>query len=305
MRNWSPEELPILEDAQISLHLLSDVSDWIAPRPLEMWDIPYLHYHTLFEFGYCVRGSGVCKVGREEVPFQPGDVEIVYPYQLHLSRAHRGAPCLWHWVFLDLPALMMDAGYPPLPPFADDRNSGVAHSGLFPAAEYPRLTETVRRLVDEVILRPPDWLPMTASLANMLAVETRRIAPAGNRPPDRRDEDMQCIAPALRILLQDARLGRRTGLNALAEQCGMSLSSFQRAFRRVLDASPHDYAVGCALHQARLLLLQTQRSIAQISQDTGFESVSGFNRSFLKHCGQTPSQYRRSNRMSSVLPSEE
>ena len=187
----------------------------------------------------------------------------------------------------------------------DSRNSGVARSGLFPAAESPRLTETVRRLVDEVILRPPDWLPMTASLANMLAVETRRIAPAGNRPPDRRDEDMQCIAPALRILLQDARLGRRTGLNALAEQCGMSLSSFQRAFRRVLDASPHDYAVGCALHQARLLLLQTQRSIAQISQDTGFESVSGFNRSFLKHCGQTPSQYRRSNRMSSVLPSEE
>ena len=208
MRNWSPEELPILEDAQISLHLLPDVSDWIAPRPLEMWDIPYLHYHTLFEFGYCVRGSGVCKVGREEVPFQPGDVEIVYPYQLHLSRAHRGAPCLWHWVFLDLPALMMDAGYPPLPPFADDRNSGVARSGLFPAAEYPRLAETVRRLVDEVILRPPDWLPMSASLANMLAVETRRIAPAGNRPPDRRDEDMQCIAPALRILLQDARLGQ-------------------------------------------------------------------------------------------------
>ena len=156
MRNWSPEELPILEDAQISLHLLPDVSDWIAPRPLEMWDIPYLHYHTLFEFGYCVRGSGVCKVGLEEVPFQPGDVEIVYPYQLHLSRAHRGAPCLWHWVFLDLPALMMDAGYPPLPPFADDRNSGVARSGLFPAAEYPRLAETVRRLVDEVILRPPD-----------------------------------------------------------------------------------------------------------------------------------------------------
>ena len=296
MLNWSDDKLPILEEPESSLHRLQDVSEWAAPRPLEMWDIAYLHYHNLFEFGYCVQGSGICKVGREEVPFQAGDVEIVYPYQLHLSRAHREGPCLWYWIFLDLPALLVDAGYPPLPLFADDRNSGMARSGLFSAAQYPRLAQTVRRLMDEILLRPRDWLPMSASLVNMLVVETRRIAPIGNRPPDRLDEDMQRIAPALRTLLQDARLGRRTGLNLLAEQCGMSLSSFQRAFRRVLDTTPHDYAMNCALHQARLLLLQTSRSIAQISQDTGFESVSGFNRSFLKHCGQTPSQYRRNNR---------
>ena len=102
--------------------------------------------------------------------------------------------------------------------------------------------------------------------------------------------------PSQDMKQQARRALREVGLAGREEENYQTLSQGQRQLCMLART---------LVSQARLLLLQTQRSIAQISQDTGFESVSGFNRSFLKHCGQTPSQYRRSNRMSSVLPSEE
>lgn len=55
--------------------------------PLEIFDITYLHFHSVLELGVCASGRGACVVEGENMPFAEGDVQIIFPFQRHLSRS--------------------------------------------------------------------------------------------------------------------------------------------------------------------------------------------------------------------------
>ena len=54
-----------------------------------------------------------------------------------------------------------------------------------------------------------------------------------------------------------------------------------------------DYVGSLRVRQAQGLLRATDRKIAQIALDCGFENQRTFNRTFLKVCGTTPRAYRQ------------
>ena len=58
--------------------------------PLEIFDITYLHFHSVLELGVCASGRGTCVVEGENMPFAEGDVQIIFPFQRHLSRSEGG-----------------------------------------------------------------------------------------------------------------------------------------------------------------------------------------------------------------------
>ncbi|MNF15500.1 DNA-binding transcriptional regulator SoxS [compost metagenome] len=51
------------------------------------------------------------------------------------------------------------------------------------------------------------------------------------------------------------------------------------------------------VQRACRLLLQTERSVADICFEVGYENLSNFNRHFRIEMGQTPSEYRRGTAM--------
>jgi AraC-like DNA-binding protein len=78
-----------------------------------------------------------------------------------------------------------------------------------------------------------------------------------------------------------------------AKLAGMSVSSFQRAFRASLHCSPMAYLNGIRLRRASHLL-RTGASLSQAALETGYASVSHFSEAFRKAHGQSPGQYRKS-----------
>ena len=46
--------------------------------PLEVFDITYLHFHSVLELGVCFSGRGTCVVEGERMPFEQGDVQVVF-----------------------------------------------------------------------------------------------------------------------------------------------------------------------------------------------------------------------------------
>lgn len=82
-------------------------------------------------------------------------------------------------------------------------------------------------------------------------------------------------------------------LSELASQCGMSLSSFKNEFQRRFQTSPHKWLIEQRLAHARLQLISTSKSVAEIAHACRFNNVSHFIRLFRERFGATPALYRQ------------
>lgn len=90
-------------------------------------------------------------------------------------------------------------------------------------------------------------------------------------------------------------------LNALADLAGMSSSAFSRFFKLHTGKNLSDYIIEIRLGFASRALVDTSRSISEISFDCGFNNLSNFNRIFKKKKGCSPSEFRENYRKTRVV----
>lgn len=67
-------------------------------------------------------------------------------------------------------------------------------------------------------------------------------------------------------------------------------------FSRCIHQSPVSYLIDYRLSQAAKLLMRTEKRVADISEETGFQSIEYFCRAFRKRYGMTPQSYRKEKR---------
>jgi AraC-like DNA-binding protein len=94
----------------------------------------------------------------------------------------------------------------------------------------------------------------------------------------------------------DAHLNEGIELEELAATAGLSLHYFARAFKTSMGVPPHGYVLQRRVDKARDLLVQTDRSIADIALAAGFSDQSHLARHFRQSLGISPSAFRRSHR---------
>ena len=82
-------------------------------------------------------------------------------------------------------------------------------------------------------------------------------------------------------------------LAGLAELVNLSETGLSRLFRSITGMSCIDYVIEYRLIKAKGLLRLTDKPIIDVAYETGFNNISYFNRTFKKHCHQTPSEYRK------------
>lgn len=79
----------------------------------------------------------------------------------------------------------------------------------------------------------------------------------------------------------------------LANYSHLSTDHFSRIFKQHFGMRPLKYIQTKRIERAQLLLLTTNQSLQQISEKTGFDSVSYFSRFFKKTTGKTPGKFRK------------
>lgn len=82
-------------------------------------------------------------------------------------------------------------------------------------------------------------------------------------------------------------------LEALAKQAGFSKFHFSRLFNQFLNMNLHNYINQKRISKAELLLLNPNLSIIDVAFQSGFNSISTFNRVFKSLKGCTPTQYKK------------
>jgi AraC-like DNA-binding protein len=81
-------------------------------------------------------------------------------------------------------------------------------------------------------------------------------------------------------------------LAKMADWAKMSKYHFSRTFKNITGYSPYEYLKNCRLNNAKQLLKLTDKSVGEISQKVGFESVSNFIKTFKKSEDITPNTFR-------------
>jgi AraC-like DNA-binding protein len=86
---------------------------------------------------------------------------------------------------------------------------------------------------------------------------------------------------------------RHWTLQELAEEAGMSRSSFAQRFKEIVGNSPMEYLARWRMLVAADKLANTRNSVAEIALTLGYESESAFSTAFKRTMGCSPRQYAR------------
>jgi transcriptional regulator GlxA family with amidase domain len=95
------------------------------------------------------------------------------------------------------------------------------------------------------------------------------------------------------LALMHAEPERGWSSDELARAVNMSRSSFADRFCKLTGQPPKRYLTARRMQLAAHELRETQKTVAQIAFDIGYESEAGFTRAFHRELGQPPATWRR------------
>ena len=98
------------------------------------------------------------------------------------------------------------------------------------------------------------------------------------------------ISPALTkaIAYIDENYMKQLDLNSISESAGVSSQHLCRLFRQTLNCRPMEYITKRKIQVAKILLTETQLTIEQIAEETGFCDSSYFCKIFKRNECITP-----------------
>ncbi len=126
---------------------------------------------------------------------------------------------------------------------------------------------------------------LTAAIAAQLFIEQPTLG-----------ADVTGLAPwKLRQIIEylDGHLPLRVELADLAAMAGLSQSHFSRAFKASTGLAPYRWQLDARIRRAQALLIDTDATLEQVAEATGFADAVHFGRTFKKLIGATPTVWRR------------
>ncbi len=264
---------------------------YTAQHPLSCQPIKSLHFHKCLEIGVCTNGSGSCIIDNRLYKYNKGDMQIVLPYQPHLANGDEHNFGRWIWFSYDPYKLTSN----------DDIGNRIAtiiekqvnFSGVFSPDEHPQLAAIINKCICETQNTKGLSHLYALLLVQQLILELSRIdcELKPNIIPRRRSFDK--MLPALSHISENLNNSQELTLETLANKCFVSTATLRRYFYEFTDMSPQQFIAQVRINHSQYLLSNTNKSITEISDAVGFESISCFTRAFKKHCGISPSEYRK------------
>ncbi len=125
-------------------------------------------------------------------------------------------------------------------------------------------------------------LQKQACLFSLLADIQASLAPA---------RETALLRPALDAL--SLRYREEIKSEELAALCAVSTTHFRRLFRRLYGMTPTEYRNRLRIERAKRLLYTGGRSVGEIAEEVGFESIFYFSRVFKAETGVSPLSFAR------------
>jgi len=78
---------------------------------------------------------------------------------------------------------------------------------------------------------------------------------------------------------------------------GIDRTYLFRLFKKEINTSPIDYLINLRIEKAKMMLINTNKPIREISQLIGYSNYTSFVRAFKNKCNILPNEYRKKNKL--------
>ena len=228
----------------------------------------------------CLRGRGWYRCPSGNRPVKPGDLVWLRANRPHAYGAEAGDPWTIGWVHFmgnEAESWRKHIGFP------DESASSLAH---ITAEGITALKIEQIYLSLERGYSIPDLISTAILLRSALdvAAQAARHGGATRSATDR-------IAAVREHLRENLAESHR--LEELAAAAGLSVPHFCALFRRQVGYAPIDFLIRARIQRACQLLDTTDKSVAAIAAEVGYDDPYYFTRCFRRIVGTPPRSYRR------------
>lgn len=232
-----------------------------------------------FTLVYITRGEGQLETQNGGThTIHAGDLFILHPGEWHRFKPKLNTGWDEHWVEFD----------------GEHARRIMRHSALSPKMPVHSIgaDEAILRLFIEISeatqIQPPGFEQIIATLTAQIVA--RMLAHMHAESPEARDMEAGIRRACLHILQNSEQT---IDIQQLASDLGISYSAFRSHFKQITGLPPGQYQIQIRLNKARRLLRNSNRSIHEIAEQLGFESIYYFSRLFKKKTGHSPLAYRK------------
>jgi len=259
--------------------------------PLDFDSVP-LHWHEDVEFIYIKKGRGIIVIDGSEYDVEKGDIAFIVPGNVHGIFQYQDDSMEYENILFNgkMFSSSLDDFYDTfLLPFFEN------------TVEIPKIFrkgvtgyESLKKYLDAndniSSHREGAWgLAIKGNLYlllfNLVTLYEERINSKNNKRIDK-------LKPVIKHV--ELHYSEPITVAEMAALAGFSESHFMRFFKETFGVSFITYLNDYRLSMAARMLLSTEETILEISQQVGFENLSHFNRQFKKKYNKTPSQYTKS-----------
>ena len=244
------------------------------------------------------------EAGEDLLELTPGDLALVRGGRDHFIACQPGAHCVSPDEFRSLHAadegrlgargtVFLCGAYR----FAGDIGAGLVEA-LPPVLPLPASIDDpvhgVVTLLSRELAHPgPGQQTVLDRLLDVLVVLGLRVglARSASAPAWFRAASDPRLSPALQAM--HGKPAEPWTVDGLAKLSSMSRATFARAFRQALGQAPMKYLADWRMALARDLLLDQDRTLAEIASQVGYSSEYALATAFRRHHGQPPGRWRR------------
>lgn len=263
---------------------------YLCSIPLDFTQVP-LHWHNDVEIIVIKKGCGIISVDTEPRVVKAGDIVLVRPGQLHSISQH-GKDCMEYENILFQTSLLYSAD-------SDPRTIGYFRPYFSLEYELPwlfdnsfvrhhELSSCIDTIDDLCSKRPPYYeLSVKGHLFHFFYL----LFSSQEQPvPLDRNKSLDKVKQIVSYI--ELHYPEPITVQNAAEYMGFSESHFMKFFKQHMHMTFTNYLNGYRLTIAARLLLTEDASILSISERTGFNNLSYFNRLFKKEYQMSPREYR-------------
>lgn len=253
-----------------------------------------IHWHTAMEIIMPVKNGYRLETNGETVDFRPGDIVLIPPGELHsLYAPSEGERFIIQFdysavsIYTGLDSLLHSLRpYRKIGPESAPQLAQELGSLLFRAAETYRSEDPFREPEVYSLM-----LHFFAVLGRSEMTDTGKFA---NLSPNKQQEYIEKFMSICNYINEHCT--EDLNVDRLARIAGFSKYHFSRLFKQFTGVSCYEYLISRRLALAERLLLSPDLSITEVAMQSGFNSLSTFNRIFRAQKSCTPSSYKSLNR---------
>ena len=272
-----------------------DIPDHVSPFGRLWTNIPdhqtnWLHQHGFLEIGRCVKGSGIFHINDKIARIKEPCASIIYPGMWHSAQSTPSDESVWNFLYVDLNFFLSRIHESALSSIKGLQWENYDFPVIMNRSEYPSIAFLTDMIFDEASNKREDAIEMLTGLIEVLLIEHSRLMK--NR--DGKIPNLNAfkrISPAISYM--DAHYSENIRVDDLAQLCFVSTATLRRYFQDLLNMSPISYLHKLRVKQAANMLITSNKSVMDISLETGYPTLSSFNRQFGAYYGISPREYRK------------